>query len=357
MTFASHSFSVRHPAAHSSRARRSGARPRALFICGSLNQTTMLHEVAKALPGFDHAFTPYYCDGLLRVLDRFGALDFTIIGAKGKFRAQTDAYLRDHALRIDHRGAGGPYDLVVTCSDLIIQRNIRRVPIVLVQEGMTDPEDRVYRLVRRLGLPRWMASTATTGLSHAYRKFCVASEGYRDLFARKGVPHERLEVTGIPNYDDCARHLRNDFPHRGYVLVATSDTRETFKRDDRARFFRSVERIARGRPLVFKLHPNEHHARSEAEILARFPDALVFARGDTNAMIANCDVLVTQYSTVIYVGLALGKECHSYFDLAELRRLMPVQNGGRSAANIARVCAGLLGADTGGAPAAHARAS
>ena len=43
-------------------------------------------------------------------------------------------------------------------------------------------------------------------------------------------------------------------------------------------------------------------------------------------MIANCDALVTQYSSTVFVGLALGKECHSYWDLDELRRLMPVQN-------------------------------
>ena len=319
------------------------AKPRVLFICGSLNQTSMLHQVAEQLPEFEHAFTPYYCDGLLRVLDKFGALDFTVVGTTGTFRALTDAYLRDHALPLDHRGGRGAYDLVVTCSDLIIQRNIRRVPIVLVQEGMTDPEDRIYRLVRTLGLPRWLASTSTTGLSLAYERFCVASEGYRDFFARKGIPRERLGVTGIPNYDDCARYLVNDFPHRGYALVATSDTRETFKRDHRPAFFAWVERIAGGRPLVFKLHPNEDHARAASEIRARFPGAMVFAHGDTNAMIANCDVLITQFSTVVYVGLALGKECHSYFDLEELRRLMPVQNGGTSGANIAQVCRSALG--------------
>jgi hypothetical protein len=55
-------------------------------------------------------------------------------------------------------------------------------------------------------------------------------------------------------------------------------------------------------------------------------------------MIANCDVLITQYSSVVYVGLALGKECHSNFDLDELTRLLPLQNGGTSGRRIARVC-------------------
>ena len=68
----------------------------------------------------------------------------------------------------------------------------------------------------------------------------------------------------------------------------------------------------------------------------------MFTDANTNHLIANCDVLITQWSTVVYVGLALGKECHSYFDLGELMRLAPLQSGGRSAAHIAAVCEELL---------------
>jgi hypothetical protein len=42
------------------------------------------------------------------------------------------------------------------------------------------------------------------------------------------------------------------------------------------------------------------------------------------------------------VGLALGKKVHSYFDVEELKRLAPIQNGGVSAANIAKICRGFL---------------
>ena len=149
-------------------------------------------------------------------------------------------------------------------------------------------------------------------------------------------------MTGIPNYDDCASFLENDFPHRGYVLAATSDGRETFKRDDRKAFVEEVVRIAAGRPLLWKLHPNEDWDRATREVREWAPGSTVFTDGNTNHMIANCDVLITQWSTVVYVGLALGKECHSFFDLGELRRLAPLQNGGRSAANIAAVSEELL---------------
>ena len=59
-------------------------------------------------------------------------------------------------------------------------------------------------------------------------------------------------------------------------------------------------------------------------------------------MIANCDVLITRYSTVVYVGLVLGKEVHSDFDVNDLKRLLPIQNSGRSALNIAHVGRRLL---------------
>jgi hypothetical protein len=299
-----------------------------------------MHQIARELSEHEHAFTPYYCDGPLDWAHRVGFGEFTVAGRKLVRRCLD--YLERERLPVDPRGGRGPYDLVLTCSDLVVQRNVRGRRLVLVQEGILDPEGWGYRLWRRLPiLPRWIAGTATTGLSLAYQRFCVASEGYRDHFVARGVPEERLSVTGIPNFDDCRRYLRNDFPHRGHVLVCTSDARETLRRDDRASFLRRCVQIAAGRPLVFKLHPNEGEERATREIRAVAPEALVFARGNAEEMIANCAVLVTQYSSTVFVGLALGKECHSYWDPDELRRLMPIQNG-CAARNVAAVCREVL---------------
>jgi len=317
-------------------------RNKILFIGGSLNQTTIAHAVARHLEvDHDCFFTPFYCDaGLLRLADRRGWLGFTVMG--GKPRLQTEAYLRDHNLAVDCGGQAHDHDLVVTMSDLVIQQNIRRKKIVLIQEGMTDKETPLYYLVKWLRLPRYLASTASAGLSDAYDVFCVASEGYRDLFIRKGVRPEKLAVTGIPNFDNVASYLDNDFLHQGYVLVATSDMRETLKYDNRQRLIRRALEIAAGRPLIFKLHPNENAERATREIRALAPEALIYEDGNTHHMIANCEVLITQYSSVVYVGLALGKEVHSYFDVEALRRLTPIQNGGASARNIAHVCRAVL---------------
>ena len=321
---------------------RGARRPRVLLVGGTINHTTQVHQIAAALPEFDHAYTWYYCDGVLDVLRRARTLESTALGFK--LRARCLAYLQANALPIDLGGKRGDYDLIVTCSDLAMPANMRGRAVVLVQEGMTHPEDLVFRLVRRFRLPPWLTTTSSaTGLSHAYDKFCVASDGYRDLFVNKGVAADKIVVTGIPNFDNCARFLRNDFPHRGYVLVCSSDIRETARFEDRPKFIREVLAIAAGRQVIWKLHPNEDVKRARAEFARLAPAALVFDRGNAEEMIANCDVLITQFSSTAYVGLALGKEVHSYFDVEELRRLCPVQNGSTSARRIANVCRELLG--------------
>lgn len=312
-----------------------------LFICGSLNQTTIMHQIAKNYPDYNCYFTPYYADGFIKKLSDRGFLDFTILA--GKFYSDCMNYLENHSLNIDYRGAERKYDLVFTGSDLIIPKNIMDGKIVLVQEGMTDPENLMYYLVKILNLPRYLASTSTTGLSDKYDKFCVASYGYRDLFIRKGIDPSKIVVTGIPNYDNCLQYAKNNFPHREFVLVATSDARETFKYENRKAFIKYAAKIAAGRQIIFKLHPNELVVRAEKEIKSILPDALVYSEGNIHEMIANCSALITKYSTVVYTGLALGKEVFSYFNLDELKKQMPIQNNGQSAENIAGLGRELLG--------------
>ena len=312
---------------------------RILFIGGSLNQTTMMHQIARQLPEHEAWFTPFYTDGKLEPLVDRGWADFSIMG--GRMRAATERYLADQGLKVDYKGRRGRYDLALLGTDLLVPNNLADTKVVLVQEGMTDPEDLMYNLVKWLKLPRLLASTATTGLSHQYDRFCVASEGYREHSAAKGVDPDKIVVTGIPNFDNCAQYLENDFPHKHYVLVCTSDTRETWAYENRKRTILNAVRIADGRQLVFKLHPNENVRRATAEINRWAPGALIFPTGKTEEMIANCDVLVTRFSTTVYIGLALGKEVYSEFDVGELRSMTPLQNGS-AAKNIAAVCRTLL---------------
>lgn len=319
------------------------SKQKALFIGGSVNQTSICHEIAKHLSAScDCLFTPYYTDHPLGLkLLSTGLLDFTALG--GKFFSQSMAYLEKHGLPVDYGGRRCNYDLVVTTSDLIVQDNIRHKRIVLVQEGMTDPDTLATKMVKSFQLPPWMAlNTSAFGLSDTYEYLCVASEGYRQLFVKKGVNPSKLIVTGIPNFDNAAAFMANDFPYKQYVLVATSDLRETKRFDNRRRFIQNALRIASGRKLIFKLHPNENVDRAVKEIKSIVPDALIFSKGNTGQMVANCAVLITQYSSVAFIGLALKKEVHSYFNLDDLRKLVPVQNGGLSGRIIAALCKNLL---------------
>ena len=313
-----------------------------LYICGSINQTTQMHNISKELPEYEAFFTPYYSQGYwyIEFTSKFGLMDFSILG--GQAKKNTLRYLQENYLNIDEEGRKNDYDLVFTCSDMLIPKNIRDKNIILVQEGMTDPENLGYHLVKKFSLPRWIGGTATTGISNAYKYFCVASEGYKELFVSKGVDAEKIIVTGIPNFDNCARFLDNNFPYKEFVLVATSDMRETFKFENRKKFIEKVVEIAAGKRIIFKLHPNENYDRAIEEINKYAPGSFVFQKEKIDPMIANCDVLITRFSSVVYIGLALGKEVYSDFDLAELKRLLPLQNGGTSAFNIAMVARKII---------------
>ncbi len=317
-------------------------KPRVLFIGGSNNQTTQMHSIARALGNdVESWFTPFFATGLLGYAAKRNLVEFTILGST--FRKRALEYFEQNNLLVDEDATQNSYDLVVTCSDLVVPSTIRNTPIVLVQEGMTDPENAMYHIVKALKLPRYLASTSTTGLSHMYSAFCVASEGYKKHFANKGVDAAKIRVTGIPNFDNFNSFLENAFPIHGHVLVATSDARETFKYDNRRKFLRQVREIVGDRQVVVKLHPNEKFERAEEEIRQEIPSALVYRTGDINAMIANSSEIITQYSSVVYVGIALGKPFHSYFNRNELLDMSPIQNDGTSCYLIADVCREVLG--------------
>jgi hypothetical protein len=315
-------------------------KPKVLFIGGSLNQTTMMHKIAKELPECDAYFTPYYATGVLWVMTKLKMLEFTILG--GAFKKNTLEYIKQNNLKLDFEGRNNNYDLVFTSQDLIVPKNITKFKTILVQEGMTDPPDWRYHVTRFLGLPRWCASTSMTGLSHQYDYFCVASEGFKEQFIKRGVNSEKIRVTGIPNFDDFEKLKNLEFEHKNFVLVATSDIRETKKYENRKKFIRKAQKIAQGRKLLFKLHPNEIIKKRTDEINKYAPEALVYHGVSIDPMLANCDVLLTRFSSTIFPALALGKEVYSDINFEDIIKLKPIQNNGTSAKAIAEVGRELL---------------
>ena len=311
-----------------------------LFITGSLNQTSQMHQIAQQLPDYDCWFSQFFTDWALpnALIKYTKLLDNTI--AAGRFKLNSEAYLTSNNLQIDYRGLKNAYDLVVFCTDLHVPKQFHSTKKVFVQEGMTDKYTVVSKIVKTLSLPAALTGdTSLNGSTNMCDVYCVASEGYKKHFTALGTNAGKIIVTGMPNYDYAEQHLENNFPHHNYVMVATTDLRETFRKEDRPAFIQESVKIANGRKLLFKLHPNENFARAVAEICEHAPnDSIVYQAGNTNHMIANCAELITQYSTVVYVGMALGKKVYSYFDMEKLKQLQPIQNGGMSAFNIAQVC-------------------
>ena len=316
-----------------------------LFTIGSPNQTSQMHQISSYLSDeYDCWFTQFYPDYDFEKLPlKWGLLENSIMS--GHFKEKADKFLSDHGFQSDYMAQKNDYDMTVFCTDLIVPRKLRKGKTIFVQEGMVDVLTPWSRVVKASGfIPRYLAmNTSLNGSSNLCDIYCVASEGYKNFFEKMGTDRDKMAITGIPNFDNIPDFVNNDFPYHDYVLVATSDIRECFRKDDRIGFLNKCKDIVGARKVLFKLHPNEIQERAISEIKQVFgEDAMVFTDGNSNHMIANCQELITQYSTLVYVGIVLGKKVHSYFDLNELYRLVPEQNGAGSARKIADICHGYM---------------
>jgi hypothetical protein len=317
-----------------------------IFLVGSPNQTTQMHQISSFLSDdYDCYFSQVFANHfMIRATVKLGILNHTVLA--GEFKAKADNYLTANNLKNDYRTTvyNNTYDLVVACTDMIVPKIFKGVKTIWVQEGMIDELTWVARITKFFRLPRYLAlGTSLNGSSNICDIYCAASEGYKNHLHTMGTDLDKIIVTGIPNFDNLVENSNNSFPHSDYVLVATSDIRECYRYDNRLAFIRKAVHIANGRKLIFKLHPNEKMDRAIAEIRENAPaDTLILTEGNTNHMVANCSELITQFSTVVYVGIILGKPVHSYFDLAELNRLVPIQTEGNSSRMIADICKGYV---------------
>jgi hypothetical protein len=316
---------------------------RILLICSSIEQTVQMHEIAKQLDDCDCWFTLYRHQELSGWFTQHGLAHK--LATTSKLQERCINYLHEHQLPIDPTDKVDSYDIIISTPDLAIRKASRQGRLVLIQNAMLDHdlvensrENPADRLLNRIPfLARWLSSAA----DDSYDKLCLASDGYRDLYVRCGVDRSRVEVTGIPQFDNYASFLKNSFPRRDYALVVTSEEREAFHFESHRHFVLDALRIARGWPLLFRIPDSEKHQRTIEEIRQLAPQARILTSGDIGPMVANCGMLITQCLSVAFIGMALGKDVHSYINLAVAYGLLPLQNGGQSAANIARVCRDL----------------
>src|SRR5579862_1595853 len=101
-------------------------RRKILFITGSMNQTSQMHQISKHLDNYDCWFSHIFPDSAFA---RAG-LKYTSL-ANGTvladhFRIKSESYFRQHRLQVDYGGERNDYDLVVYCTDMIVAEKFRK---------------------------------------------------------------------------------------------------------------------------------------------------------------------------------------------------------------------------------------
>jgi len=283
-------------------------RKRIFFICGSMNQTTQMHQVSKHLPDYEHSFSPYYCHGFDEILRRLGLIEFTIAGNKVVGRCRT--YLQNHGLFIDYQERIRPTTWWLPARMYISRRTSETTGSYWFKR---DYRPGIHNVSSRQTPPVPSTVDGGYGDDRSQRRipgFLCRKRGIpRFLHPKRRAP-EKIVVTGIPN-SMTAAILHQRFSLQALRAGLHVTLRELFRREDREAFIRRAVEIAGGRQLIFKLHPIENVERATREIIAHAPGAMVFATGSAEEMIANCDVLITRFSSTAFVGVALGKETYS----------------------------------------------
>jgi hypothetical protein len=314
------------------------------IIClgGSRNQTSQLHLIASYLEeDYNVYYSQIFGEGFFyKVAAEIGFFDNTVLGRDSSFTKASQEYIKKHQLNYDYRGTskGIQYDLALLSTDMIVPQSFKKIKTVWIQEGMIDPINSFGRLVKKFGLPAYAtASTALNGTSNIADLYFSMSHGYKKYFTDFGTDSHKILVTGVPNFDNIESVLNSSYPENGFVLVATSDIRELGGNDDRIYLIREAIKIANGRKIIFKPHPNENIQRVISEIKSVLPEATIITEPIIDTLIAHCDVLITQYSSCVYQGLVLGKQVYSYFPIDELESKKPIQNNGTSGKIISQI--------------------
>jgi len=308
-----------------------------LFVCLTAYNTTILKHVADELKDWDCWFTPifYNDDIVVKIAKIFGVFKRALESQK-----KTIEKMHQLCVNIDFE-AKQTYDIIVLGNDFYIPEKLNRFqPKVLVQEGWLWPYGIKRWLVANTFLPVIFAGASGSGLSKSYEFYCVASDKYKELGIKSGIPKEKIKVTGLPTLDSLlSTYKQNNISKQRdeFVLLTTHPGREYFEGENRKKLLLKTRKIANKRPIIVKLHPNENINRAKKEISFWLPEAKVLINNDVNQLIADCSVLITTYSTTIYYALLLGKEVYCDYPIEKVKEFLPIQNG-VSAKKIADIC-------------------
>lgn len=118
--------------------------------------------------------------------------------------------------------------------------------------------------------------------------YAVGGETSKSVYMGAGVPEDRIVITGFPKYDVYQSAQRNG---NGYILFATNPL-------DVNKNLEIIEVLAKlGEKVVVKPHPSEGRA-SYLPIAKKLNISVRNSGEDISQMIADCDLLVMEDSTV-----------------------------------------------------------
>jgi hypothetical protein len=83
-----------------------------------------------------HHFTLFDFDGITCQISQMNLVKDTFLA--GSHRRNTERYLKENKLAIDPGWSQRDYDLVVTCTDLVVQNNIRLHPLENVRRATRE---------------------------------------------------------------------------------------------------------------------------------------------------------------------------------------------------------------------------
>jgi len=198
----------------------------------SMNQTTQMHQISSIFPSTSTPSRPITAMALTRFCEAgiAGVHDHRR-QARGTLPAVSGGSSPPHRLP----GKKEPYDLVVTCSDVYFRRTFGQQDRAR-SGGYYRPGNLCVSTGHAISLsPLWLAGTAATGLSDAYRNSASPAKDIEISSSEKARGPTRSSSREFP-ISMTAGDIAPTLPHSHYVLVCTSPLREVFRGEDRKAF-------------------------------------------------------------------------------------------------------------------------
>ena len=197
--------------------------------------------------------------------------------------------------------------------------SIEKPKLLVVMNEITTIGNIAVHIAKGKGIKTAWIQHGTVGDASNFTPSCVDmlavwGDAPKHAFIKKGVPEERIIITGSPQFDDLA--LRNiDFkekelinlgvkPDKKVIVLATQSIPNIEQITEA--LSRAVKEIPKTQ-LVIKTHPSEYLTKKYLEIAGKHLDNTVLTKEYLYPLLNRCDLLVISSSTVGMEAMILGK--------------------------------------------------